>query len=106
MMKKKNLLTVNEFICHLLRHKTFTLLELLIVIAIIMILSGLLLPGLKKARASARTIECTGRMQQCGIAYLAYCSDNKDVGTPASDPGATYAEWGMKLYYNDYLQIS
>ncbi|OGV49015.1 MAG: hypothetical protein A2017_15665 [Lentisphaerae bacterium GWF2_44_16] len=87
-----------------MKRKTFTLIELLIVIAIIAILSGLLLPALKMARESARAIECTGRMRQCGTAYFSYCSDNKDIGAPASEPDGQYSTWSMKLYYNDYLK--
>jgi prepilin-type processing-associated H-X9-DG protein len=80
------------------------MIELIVVIAIITILAGLLLPGLRLARESARAIECTGRMRQCGTAYLSYASDNKDIGPPASEPDAIYSTWGAKLYYGAYLK--
>ena len=42
----------------------FSLIELLIVIAIIAILAGLLLPSLSSARESSRRISCTSNLKQ------------------------------------------
>ncbi len=45
-----------------MRRKRFTLIEFLIVIAIIAILAALLLPALNKARNRARSIACTNNL--------------------------------------------
>ena len=56
--------------------KNFTLMELLIVIAIIGILLSILLPSLGNAREVSRTAVCLSQLRQLGMAYTMYTSEN------------------------------
>jgi prepilin-type N-terminal cleavage/methylation domain-containing protein/prepilin-type processing-associated H-X9-DG protein len=58
------------------RRAAFTLVELLVVIAVVAILAALLLPALASARDKSRQAACVSNLRQIGIALLNYASDN------------------------------
>ncbi len=72
----------------ILRHRSsraFTLIEMLVVVAIIALLVAILLPSLSKARQAARVTLCLSNLRSIGSASTMYMSDNRDwlpVGPP------------------------
>ena len=58
--------------------RAFTLVELLVVIAVIAILAALLLPALANAKRQAKRIQCVNNQKQLATTWLLYVADNLD----------------------------
>ncbi|MBI4026666.1 MAG: prepilin-type N-terminal cleavage/methylation domain-containing protein [Verrucomicrobia bacterium] len=91
------------------KRKAFTLIELLVVVAIISILGALLMPSLKEARESARSVLCINNLRQLATANLMYLDDNEGrfqpsttTITPGFDgrlaPAFHFSDWMTPLY--------
>lgn len=58
------------------KERAFTLVELLVVVAVIAVLAALLLPALARGRSSAWTVQCANNLRQLGFATQMYWDEN------------------------------
>jgi len=81
-----------------MKRKKFTMLELLIVIAIISILAGILLPTLNSARKKALAIACVSQLKQITQGVFSYTVDFNDW-LPV------IGEWSCQMISQKYLTV-
>ncbi|MEK6800075.1 MAG: prepilin-type N-terminal cleavage/methylation domain-containing protein [Planctomycetota bacterium] len=65
------------------RRCAFTLIELMVVIAVILLLIGILLPSLRKARDHAKAVSCSTNLHHVGLAMSDYLYSSKGVYPPS-----------------------
>lgn len=75
----------------------FTLIEMMIVVAIIAILVGILVPNFMRARAQAQTAACEANLKEIATALELYETDNDHYPTSGSvDPSNTELQAYLK----------
>jgi len=83
--------------------RAFTLVELLVVIGIIVILIGILLPVLNRARQQAQQVACAANLHQIGCAIVMYTHQNGGYfpfavfSTGSNATGNTVHFWPVRL---------
>ena len=88
------------------RRGGFSLIELLVAIAIIAVLAALLLPALSAAKSKARAVQCRSQVRQLGLAMSMYGDDHRQRLPAASGSvpwsSRTATPWLRPLlsYYN------
>lgn len=73
--------------------RAFTLVEMMVVVAVIGILASLLLPAISKAKEKAWRIKCVSNLRQVGQAFILYADDHKGQLPPLNSGGP----WGSTV---------
>jgi len=83
----------------------FTLVELLVVVAIVSLLIALVVPSLRGTVAKARTSGCASNLRQQGIAMMSYSADNDGKLTPSFwTSGSVSKSWVTLLIEGGYAE--
>jgi prepilin-type N-terminal cleavage/methylation domain-containing protein len=82
----------------------FTLVELLVVVAVIAILAALLLPVLSTARGKARRATCLNNLRQINLGVRMYSDDSHDA-SPSPGPAAATNTANVSSLYAGYKEL-
>ena len=83
------------------RPQAFTLIEILVVISIVVLLMGISVPTLSRARENAKRTKCLSNVRQLGIALQLYTESHEGRVPPRDyDAGAIWVD-RLEPYYKD-----
>ena len=88
--------------------KAFTLIELMIVIAIIALLMAIMVPAVERVKKNAKAVVCQSNLREWGIVWKLHADDHQGFFTPDLGHGkyAALARPELKVYYkNDKLLL-
>jgi len=82
----------------------FTLVELLVVVAIIALLVSILLPTLGRAKEQARIVSCMSNLKALGLSYTFYTMEHNDWYPGSAAYGGDPPTWDHRLwpFYENY----
>jgi len=93
------------------KRRGFTLVELLVVIAVIAILMAILMPALNRAREQGKRAVCLSNLRQLTLAWIIYADENEDCivngmgGIDRTSGGIiTEKAWVGKCWHDQYGQ--
>lgn len=89
-----------------MRSRGFTLMEMLVVIAVIGILAALLLPTLSSAKARARRTTCLNNLKQINLGVHLYADDHNDVLTLVSTNTSPSVWTDYKNWIKGYVGLT
>ena len=82
----------------------FTLVELLVVISLVAVLSGLLLPAVNAAREAARRTQCQNNIRQVGLALQSFHTARREF--PPGSKLTGEVAWGYTFFILPYIEES
>ncbi len=77
--------------------RAFTLIEVLVVVAIIALLVSILIPALTRAKDQARRAVCAAHLHQDLLGINAYVNENRGLGPQRGWKSYTVSEWASEI---------